>query len=148
MSLDCITIDVTKQDVRWSSDWVRTGVLSGTLEQHLSRLSQYINEAQWRLQLVTWNEREREEMMRGARGRRKSRKFHQKMASGSGSDWIVGSQGDVESDEDEQAGEEMMDLKTIYDFIKRITTLHYITFHLYITLRYVTLHLIHLFITI
>lgn len=35
-------------------DWVHTSVNQSTMEQRISRLGQYINEAQWRLQLVSW----------------------------------------------------------------------------------------------
>lgn len=36
-------------------DWLQTSVLRNTIEQRTSRLGQYINEAQWRFQLVSWN---------------------------------------------------------------------------------------------
>lgn len=35
-------------------DWLHTSVNQGTMEQRISRLGQYINEAQWRFQLVSW----------------------------------------------------------------------------------------------
>ena len=37
-------------------DFLQTSVLRNTMEQRISRLGQFINEAQWRFQLVSWNE--------------------------------------------------------------------------------------------
>lgn len=34
--------------------WLHTSVNQSTMEQRISRLGQYINEAQWRFQLVSW----------------------------------------------------------------------------------------------
>lgn len=36
-------------------DCLQTSVLRDNMEQRISRLGQYINEAQWRFQLVSWN---------------------------------------------------------------------------------------------
>ena len=35
------------------ADWIKTSISISTLEQRISRLGQYINEAQWRHQLVS-----------------------------------------------------------------------------------------------
>lgn len=37
-------------------DFLQTSVLRNTMEQRISRLGQFINEAQWRFQLVSWKE--------------------------------------------------------------------------------------------
>ena len=50
-------------------DFLQTSVLRNAMEQRISRLGQFINEAQWRFQLVSWNESTNSQKIRNSKKR-------------------------------------------------------------------------------
>lgn len=50
-----VSLKKGKSSIYSNPDWLYTSVGNNVLEQRISRLSQYIVEAQWRYQLVSWN---------------------------------------------------------------------------------------------
>lgn len=48
------SLSVEKSPIYNDRDWIYTSVGASILEQRISRLSQFIVEAQWRYQLVSW----------------------------------------------------------------------------------------------
>lgn len=50
-------------------DFLQTSVLRNAMEQRISRLGQFINEAQWRFQLVSWNESTDSQKIRNSKKR-------------------------------------------------------------------------------
>lgn len=65
-------------------DWLQTSVMRSSMEQRISRLGQYINEAQWRFQLVSWNNGTNRQKTRNSR-KRLSRKLQR--VAGSDESW-------------------------------------------------------------
>lgn len=61
-------------------DWLHTSVSPSTMEQRISRLGQYINEAQWRFQLVSWKNETNSRKNKPFR-RRSNRKLQRKGSS-------------------------------------------------------------------
>ena len=66
--------------VKRCSDFVRTSVPVNAIEQRVSRLGQFINEANWRFQLVSWNDGTGSQKSR--KDRKSTRKANQALVSG------------------------------------------------------------------
>jgi hypothetical protein len=69
-------------------------VANSTLEQRASRLGQYVTEAQWRHQLVSWTENTKEQ--KNGKSRKGARKYKQKLGR-----LLVGDEAEYASDEDD-----------------------------------------------
>ena len=77
-------------------DFLQTSVLRNTLEQRISRLGQFINEAQWRFQLVSWNDVTNIQKTRSSR-KRLTRKIQQLVSTDER--WKAEAAQDEESDD-------------------------------------------------
>ena len=79
-----------------SEEWLQTSVSHSSMEQRISRLGQFINEAQWRFQLVSWDNGTNRQIIRSSR-RRMNRKL-QRIAS-SDENWKAVAAQDEDSDD-------------------------------------------------
>lgn len=80
-----------------SQDLLQTSVLRSSMEQRISRLGQFINEAQWRFQLVSWNNGTNSQKNRNTR-RRLSRRL-QRIADSDELNWKAQAAQDENSDD-------------------------------------------------
>lgn len=80
-----------------SQDLLQTSVLRSSMEQRISRLGQFINEAQWRFQLVSWNNGTNSQKNRNTR-RRLSRRL-QRIADSDELSWKAQAAQDENSDD-------------------------------------------------
>ena len=80
-----------------SQDLLQTSVLRSSMEQRISRLGQFINEAQWRFQLVSWNNGTNSQKNRSTR-RRLSRRL-QRIADSDELSWKAQAAQDENSDD-------------------------------------------------
>ena len=79
-----------------SEEWLQTSVRHSSMEQRISRLGQFINEAQWRFQLVSWDNGTNRQIIKSSR-KRMNRKL-QRIAS-SDKNWKAVAAQDEDSDD-------------------------------------------------
>ena len=87
-------------------DFLETSVLRNTMEQRISRLGQFINEAQWRFQLVSWNDGTNNQKIRNSK-KRLTKKIQQLVRSDAR--WKAEAGQDEDSDDtliDDPSGED------------------------------------------